>query len=301
MIGERAVVVGGRGAVGGMFVSLLASAGARVCAVDPREPAGPSPASTVRFERADITDIGSRLADELGRADVVVLAVPESVALAAVEDVAAAMRPGALLVDTLSVKTAIAGVEAALSGIEVVSLNPMFAPSLDLAGRPVAAVVVHGGPCGAALLDLIGKHGGRVVTMTADAHDRLTAATQALTHAAVVAFGIALRALDVSAAELSAVAPPPHATMLGLLARICSGVPETYWDIQAANPHAHRARAALADGIARVAGLVDAADEARFAAALADLRGFLGDELEHHSEACTRAFAIQTYSQPPAE
>jgi 4-amino-4-deoxyprephenate dehydrogenase len=171
----------------------------------------------------------------------------------------------------------------------------MFAPSLDPLGRPVAAVVVRGGPRSAAFLDLIGKHGGRVVTMTADAHDRITAATQTLTHATVFAFGIALGALGVSAAELSAVAPPPHATMLGLLARICSGAPETYWDIQAANPHAQRARAALADGIAQVAGLVDAADEARFAAALADVRVFFDDELEHHREACARAFAIQTY------
>jgi 4-amino-4-deoxyprephenate dehydrogenase len=252
-------------------------------------------ASAVRFERADITDIDPRLADELGQADVVVLAVPEPVALAAVEDVAAAMRPGGLLVDTLSVKTAIANAEAAISGIEVVGVNPMFAPSLDPLGRPVAAVVVRGGPRSAAFLDLIGKHGGRVVTMTADAHDRITAATQTLTHATVFAFGIALGALGVSAAELSAVAPPPHATLLGLLARICSGAPETYWDIQAANPHAQRARAALADGIAQVAGLVDAADEARFAAALADVRVFLDDELEHHREACARAFAIQTY------
>jgi prephenate dehydrogenase len=297
VIGKRCVVAGGSGAVGAMFVELLDDAGADVCVVDLDGRDRPIPHG-VRFRRGDITQVADGLATELGAADVVVLAVPEHVALAALPGVAEALRPGSVLAETLTVKSAIARAATSLSDISVVGLNPMFAPSLGIEGRPVAAVVVHDGPGVAALLELISRRGGRVVPVSAEAHDRLAAATQVVTHAAVLAFGFALTGLGVTAAELRAVAPPPHATMLGLLARICSGTPQVYWDVQAGNPFAPRARDALADGIRRVAEVVEGGEE-EFAAALAELRGFLGVDLEHHLRTCVRAFA-QTESPLPS-
>jgi 4-amino-4-deoxyprephenate dehydrogenase len=77
--------------------------------------------------------------------------------------------------------------------------------------------------------------------------------------------------------------------LLGLLARICSGTPEVYWDVQAGNPFAPGAREALAEGVRRVTELVEGGAE-EFAAAIADLRAFLGDDLEHHLRTCVRAF-----------
>lgn len=288
MIGKRCVVAGGSGAVGSMFVELLNEAGADVCVVDLDGHDRPVPPG-VRFKEADITRVADGLATELGAADVAILAVPERVALAALPGVAEAVRPGSVLAETLTVKSAIARAAAPISGISFVGLNPMFAPSLGIEGRPVAAVVVHDGPGVSALLELIGSRGGRVVPVSAEAHDRLAAATQVLTHAAVLAFGFALSELGVPAAELRAIAPPPHATMLGLLARICSGTPEVYWDVQAGNPFAPEAREALAGGLRRLAEVVEGGRE-EFTAALAELRAFLGDDLEHHLQACVRAF-----------
>ena len=80
MTGKRCVVVGGAGAVGSMFVELLRDAGAEVCVVDLDGRDRPIP-DGVRFRRADITQVADGLATELGAADVVVLAVPEQVAL----------------------------------------------------------------------------------------------------------------------------------------------------------------------------------------------------------------------------
>ena len=289
MIGKRCVVAGGSGAVGSMFVDLLNDAGADVCVVD-LEPRDRETPPGVRFRQADITHVHDGLATELGAADLVVLAVPEQVALAALADVADALRPGSVLAETLTVKSAIAEAAEAISGIAVVGLNPMFAPSLGIEGRPVAAVVVHDGPGVAALLELIGRLGGHVVSVSAETHDRLGAAAQVLTHAAVLAFGFALRDMGVDAGELRAIAPPPHAVMLGLLARICSGTPEVYWDVQAGNPYARRAREALADGLRRLADVVDGGVD-EFAAGMGELCEFLGDDLEHHLMTCVRAFA----------
>ena len=133
----------------------------------------------------------------------------------------------------------------------------MFAPSLGVAGHPVASVVVRDGRRGRALRDLIEQWGARVVTVTADQHDRVAAAAQALTHAAVIAFGAALAELDVDIADLDRMGPPPHTALLALLARIVSGAPEVYWDVQAANRYASTARRALADSARRLADVVE--------------------------------------------
>jgi prephenate dehydrogenase len=285
MSGPRCLVAGGAGAVGALFTELLSAAGAHVVTVD----TSPGPDRVV----GDITAVDAVLAAELAEADVVVLAVPEPVALAALGPVAEALAPGALLVDTLSVKSRYAAAAATVrSDVELLGLNPMFAPSLGFPGRPVAAVALRGGPRSAEFLRLVTGAGARTVTVTADRHDRLAAATQALTHAAVLAFGTALAELDVTADELAALAPPPHATLLALLARIAAGTPEVYWDVQSANPFAETARAALITGAAAVDLAVDKG-EAQFTDLLTSTRSVLGGQLSTYGAHCARMFAEQ--------
>ncbi|GLY52648.1 prephenate dehydrogenase/arogenate dehydrogenase family protein [Lentzea sp. NBRC 102530] len=264
----RYAVVGGRGAVGSLFAERLAESG--------------------DVEVLDLaTGFDATAPDRELDADVVVIALPEQVALDAVK--ALRVRPGTLLVDTLSVKSGV--VEAIrATGLEAVSVNPMFAPSLPVRGRPIAAVVVRDGPLAQDFLRLLGSWGARVVEVTAPEHDRLAAASQALTHAAVLGFGLGLVELGLGAADLTALAPPPHRTLLALLARIAGGTPEVYWDVQSANPLAAQARSALAVGMRRVADAVESGDEAVFADLVGELRGFLGDELPRHRELCERIF-----------
>ena len=276
----RCVVAGGDGAVGTLFVELLTASGAEVHVAD-------------SASGADITAPDALLAAELALADVGVLAGPEPVALRALGPVAAVLSPGALVVDTLSVKSRYAAAATTVrSDVELLGLNPMFAPSLGFPGRPVAAVELGGGPRTEELLDLLTGAGARVVRVTADRHDRLAAASQALTHAAVLSFGAALAELDVTADELAALAPPPHATLLALLARIAGGTPEVYWDVQSANPFAETARDALRAGTATLAAAVGAG-EAEFTDLLSALRSVLGDRLPGYGALCARMFQTQ--------
>lgn len=277
MHGCNCVVLGGAGAVGTMIAQLVAGADARVCVVDPREPmarVGPEG----QHLAGDAARPEAAVRGALAEADVVVLALPETVALAALPRVAPLLRPDALLVETLSVKTGIAKlVEAGISG-QALGLNPMFAPSLGVAGRPVAVVPYRPGPRGAWLLDLLAAAGARLVEVSAADHDRLAAGTQALTHAAVLAFGLALAELQPDAETLLALAPPPCAMLLAALRRVTSGTPEVYWDIQAANPYAATARAALIRGAARISTPVDAGSPDGFAAALREASNALEDK-----------------------
>ncbi|WP_037840737.1 prephenate dehydrogenase [Streptomyces sp. NRRL F-5126] len=289
---RRCVVVGGSGAVGALFAERIRAAGARVSVVDPARPPAGRAGGGFAWVRGDVTAIDDRLAAELGHADLVVLAVPEQVALAAVPGVGAALRPDALLVDTLSVKQRFAdAVRRHAPGVQAVGLNPMFAPSLGFEGRPVAAVVVGDGPRVAGLLDLVSSWGARIVRVDDRAHDRLAGATQALTHAAVLAFGLALARLDdVHPRDLLRVAPPPHRALLALVARIACGTPEVYWDVQAANPEAPAARKALAESLARLTDTVEGGTEEAFEDLVGELRAHLGADLPRLGDTCAALF-----------
>lgn len=281
---RRGVIVGA-GAVGAMFAGHLRDSGMRICLVDTRTPPWSPTEAGYRWLTGDITHIDVAVGHELGEADLVLLAVPEPVAVAAVGHVAAFLRPGTVLADTLSVKSQIAAAAHTVPDtVEMVSLNPMFAPALGIAGRAVSAVVLHDGPGVRRLLDLVTDWGARVVRQSAIDHDRLTGATQVLTHAAVLAFGLALVELNVDLPALVEVAPPPHAAMLSLLARIASGVPEVYWDIQRANPQAQVARSALAQAIERLSTVVTDGDEKAFAMDIDQLSGLFAAQLAAHRE-----------------
>lgn len=279
----RCVIAGGSGAVGQMIADFLRAQGTTVIIADPAL-TGPG---------GDITSPSSKLRADLAQADLVVLAVPEPVALRAIAEVAAQCDPGAVIVDTTSVKSRITPLlQSALGDRQAVSINPMFAPSLGLAGGSIAAVVGRDGPGVRELLELLSRTGAKVVTMTADEHDRLSAVTQALTHASILAFGLALLDLDGEKDAAAMIAPPPHVTMLAMLSRMSAAAPEVYWDVQEANPHSAAARAALDRAVTFINDMVRTGDAGAFTQMLHNFGSQLGERSESYREMCSDLFGL---------
>ncbi len=278
------VVAGGCGAVGTMLAAALRGDGHRVVLVDPAA-TRPGPGMLP----GDITDPAPQVAAALGSASTVILAVPDAIAVAAVPALAGLLSPEALLVETLSVKTPVAAaLHMYLPDRAALGINPMFAPALGAAGRAVLVVRHRDGAAVEAFVEALRRWELRVAEVDAAEHDRATATTQALTHAVVLAFGGALDRLTPPPAAASA-APPPHVLLRALLARITSGTPAVYHDIQVANPYAADARRALRDALDEL----DAADDPeRFAALTA--RGYhaLGDDRDHYRALCGDLFAL---------
>ncbi|WP_189543019.1 prephenate dehydrogenase dimerization domain-containing protein [Streptomyces gelaticus] len=222
--------------------------------------------------------------------DLLLLAVPEPVAVVAVPALMDLLPERALLAGTLSVKGRMATPVRGFQDRQAVSLNPMFAPARGMRGRPVVAVTFHHEPLPADLLALVEAFGGRVVHMDAVRHDRLAAISQALTHATVLAFGHALHTLDADIDELVAVAPPPHATLLAMLARAASGVPEVHWDIQSGNPLASDVHEALARGLEHLRNVVGSGSGEDFERLLRDVASVLGERRRSLQDMCAQLF-----------
>ncbi len=239
----------------------------------------------------DITAADPELVALVAAADVVLVAVPEFVAESAASMLMDTMRSDAALVDTLSVKSRWIDIASRHDGgPEIVGVNPMFRPALGFAGRPVAVVALRTGPRSSWLEDQLATWGSVLVAVAPDEHDRIMASVQALTHAAILAFGAALTELGHDVERLEPLFTPPHRTLLALLARIVGGDAHVYHDIQHANPFGSEARAALIRGIERLDEAATADDGAAFDAYLSDAHDLLGDRLASLDERCRTMF-----------
>ncbi|AWK73553.1 chloride transporter [Rhodococcus oxybenzonivorans] len=288
-------LIGGRGDVGRMLTGRLRGDGMRVRTVDIDVP-DTADADSVQ---GDITDPSPEVRAVVQSADAVVLAVPETVALNALTFLSESLAEHALLVDTLSVKCRFdAALRANPLPNSALGINPMFAPALSPQGRPIAAVTYQDrGDLGWFLTSLSGW-GATVVHLDAERHDRLTALTQALTHAGVLAFGLALGELGADGAELTAMATPPHLMSLALLARVAGGVPEVYRDIQAGNPFAAQARRALTDAMRTVDQTVENGTDQDFADLMSRSISTLGDRREPLARLCAELFTDLQHTAP---
>lgn len=205
-------------------------------------------------ETADVTRPGPVERERLELAETVILAVPEPVAIEALTILAPLLRPDALLVETLSVKSRFAEELARLRpDFEVVGINPMFGPSLQLCGRAVAVIPYGAGERAPTFTRLLSERGAHLTELSPSAHDQATVALQALPHLVMLAYTQAVRRLGVDFDEIVELAPPPANALLALASRITSGTPHVYSEIQGANPYAAAGRAALADELARLA------------------------------------------------
>jgi len=280
---SQVAVVGGAGAVGTLFRRKLMAHADYVVCLD-RAP----PTDGGEYVRIDVERIAETGCAVLAGAELVVWALPEAVTLASLPGVLPLVDKSALLVETLSVQTRVARLLTD-SPCQAVGLNPMFAPSLDFAGRGVALIEIRGGPQVERLALLLKSWGSRIVRTAAREHDRAAALVQALTHATVLAFGATLQDCGAELPLLMDLAPPPCRVLLALLARITSSNPEVYWDVQHGNPFAPVAREALKTAAVRFSGL--AVDETAFRLLLSRLQSFLGSQGDVLAEECAQMFA----------
>lgn len=253
---KQAAIVG-FGPVGQMIASILDPHGWLIHVIDARPHTSFDDSEALstleRYLEVDARQPTPTTAEVLASCSLVVLAVPEESALETLEALAPLLPDDTLLVETLSRKDRLrAHLAAAAPEHAMLSINPLFHPGLGPRGNRIAVVDPITHPTVTDVLSCIEAAGARVVFLSAHEHDDELVPVQALTHSALLAFAASLPHIVADIDRCLEFAPPPTRLLMALAARVTSGSPETYWDIQGAGPGQPPARDILASALARL-------------------------------------------------
>ena len=203
-----------------------------------------------------IADRGTELSnrDVAARADIVVVSVPIGVTGAVLEEVSSLLRPEQLIVDLTSVKTPFVPLMES-SKAEVLSVHPMFAPSLSLKTSQTCIVCpVREGNLAAFFKGVLQQEELRLISMTPEAHDRMMAVVQGLTHFQAIAAAHCMASMNFQLAQS----------------------PRLYAEIQIFNPYVAEVLQNLQRSHERLMAFVTAKDVDGFAAEFERVRDALG-------------------------
>src|SRR6185369_3340592 len=192
------------------------------------------------------------LAELVGGASLVVVAVPVPRTREALESLRPHLVPDQVVLDVGSVKVHPFGDLEAVLGDEIpwVATHPLFGPlSLALAERPLRVVVCpsprHPGAAARAG-ELYRRIGCEVIEQTPESHDRVMAHTHALT------FFVAKGMLDAGAGMQVPFAPPSFQAISRTIETVRSDAGHLFSAIQRENPFAAEARHQLLEALAEI-------------------------------------------------
>jgi chorismate mutase/prephenate dehydrogenase len=250
--GQRALVIGGAGKIGGWFAQFLASQG---FAVEIADPAGGA------------TALADWRASPLEH-DFIVVATPLGATNEILRELAV-RRPRGVVFDVGSLKTPLrAGLNALReAGVRVSSIHPMFGPDTELlSGRHVIFIDLGAGDALERTRNLFAPTMVEQVVMSLDEHDRLIAYVLGLSHALNIAFVTALARSGENAPRLVQMSSTTFDAQFDVAARVSNDSPELYFEIQHLNEYGSESLDALAQAVDSVRSAVQAGDAARFKA-----------------------------------
>jgi chorismate mutase/prephenate dehydrogenase len=253
--GKRALIIGGRGKMGGWFAEFLASQGFRVAVADPK--GGLPGFDTVVDWHSDPLDF-----------DLIVLATPLSATTPLLEFLAQ-RAPRGLIFDLGSLKTPLrAGLDALVrAGCRVTSLHPMFGPDTELlSGRHVIFIDLGDAEALKEAQALFAPTMAEQVVMGLDEHDRLIAYVLGLSHALNIAFFTALAESGEAAPRLARLSSTTFDAQLDVASRVAAESPELYFEIQSLNDYGAESLLVLQQAVERLVATVKSKNSTEFAA-----------------------------------
>jgi prephenate dehydrogenase len=228
----------------GSFWAQLLSRVAPVCAYS-RSPERPTPPGVRRVGEEEV----------LGQP-----ALFLCVAISAVEEVLTRTRgrmaPGAVVMDTCSVKTHPLGLMERLlpDSVSIMGTHPMFGPDSARGGVQGLPMILCPSRIPSAEVarwrEIFSSLGMAVTLMTADEHDREAAFTQGITHY----IGRVLSDLGVHGSSIGTVG---YKRLLEIVEQTCNDPWQLFLDLQRYNPHTREMRARLEESLRSVMAAID--------------------------------------------
>ncbi len=208
---QHVVVIGGKGALGRVFVKLLDSTGYTVSIV----------------EKNDWDDIDS----VVSTADMIIVAVPINKTVDIIENLPS-LPKNCILADVTSIKDKPLKAMLDKHSGPVVGLHPMFGPDAPGMIRQVV-VVCHGRhqETYVPFLEQMKLWGATLFESSAQNHDRAMSIIQVMRHFSSFVYGLHLHAEDPDLKELIAFSSPIYRLELAMVGRLFAQAPELYADI----------------------------------------------------------------------
>jgi chorismate mutase/prephenate dehydrogenase len=256
--GERVLIVGGAGGMGGWFRGFLELAGHSVDLTDPT--LGTLPRAPGRFAAlSEVADLDAYAA--------ILVSVPLGRTAQVLAEVVA-REPRGLVVEIASIKDPLspALARARERGVRAFALHPMFGPSKSLY-EPLTFVLAAQGDPGAEkkeLASLLTHPYTKLVAVPFPHHDRLMGWLLGLAHLSNILFGAAIAQSGVEADELHACASTTFIRQAATAGYVLSENPDLYLDIQNLNPHRHEVYAATREALAQIERQVEERDREGF-------------------------------------
>lgn len=250
--GQRVLVIGGSGKMGGWFVEFFTSQGYATTIADPDVEDGPG-----LFN--DWTDAGVDY-------EVIVVATPLAVSGRILAQLAV-LKPRGLIFDIGSLKTPLSDglQELKRAGCRVTSLHPMYGPDTRLlSGHHLIFCDVGLTEATDAAKDLFASTMVEQLDMGLDDHDRLIAYVLGLSHALNIAFFTALAESGEAALRLATMSSTTFDSQLLVSAAVAQDNPHMYFEIQNLNKFGLGPLDALCEASTRIRELVAGGDEAGF-------------------------------------
>lgn len=252
--GQRALVIGGAGKMGGWFAQFLFSQGFEVEIADPR--AQPGERNLPDWRASDLDH------------DYVVVAAPIGATNVILQELAA-RRPRGIVMDLGSLKSPLRQGLAALrdAGVRTASIHPMFGPDVELlSGRHVVFIDLGDDEALAGARALFAPTMAEQVVTTLEEHDQLMAFVLGLSHALNIAFFTALAESGKDAAGLMRMSSTTFDAQFEIARNVAHESPALYYEIQRLNEFGRLPLDALKRAVDAIRDAIAAGDEPRFAA-----------------------------------
>jgi prephenate dehydrogenase len=237
-----------------------------------------------------IADRGTALTTKslVEQADIVVVSVPIGSTEEVLVEIQDSLRENQLVVDLTSVKTPFVRIMQA-SRAEVLSVHPMFAPTLSASSDQTCIVCrVRDGTLTHFFEGVLSEVGLKRVEMTPEAHDRMMAVVQGLTHFQAIAAAHCMATIGFNPQESWQVASPVYRLRLAMIGRILAQNPRLYAEIQIFNPYVRDVLQTLSDTHQTLARLVEAKDVEGFVREFERVRDALGSFSQQAVEETSR-------------
>jgi len=199
------------------------------------------------------------------QSDLVMVSVPIRSTVGVIGEIAPLLGKDQLLCDLTSLKAA--PVKAMLaSEAQVLGMHPLFGPTVSsLRNQTVVLTPARcGTPFCSRLPGILKEEGADLVVMDPDAHDRLMAVIQGLTHFGNLCMAEAIRRSGTDLADALRATSPVYRIQMGLIGRLLSQDPGLYGDMLQLNPHVPAVLAAFEGAAADLCSRVEGGDPAAF-------------------------------------